>query len=195
MTDSAAPGYYHASGDPPDTVRYWDGTQWTGETTQAPLPSTPAESADPLRFGGVGIRIAASVLDILVLIAVVTVFALIQGDIQDLEESEFLSEFWVVLVVVWVANLFMAAWLGGTPGKLVVGLRITTKDGTSTPPGIGPAFLRVLPSLINVVPVVGPYLGLGLIILNVVFVAKDTERRSVHDRVGGTRIVRKERLI
>ncbi len=29
MTDSAAPGWYHAQGDPPGTERYWDGAAWT----------------------------------------------------------------------------------------------------------------------------------------------------------------------
>jgi|GEM_PF-1026915 len=28
------PGWYHAQGDPPDTVRYWDGQTWQGEPTR-----------------------------------------------------------------------------------------------------------------------------------------------------------------
>ncbi len=29
MSDSAAPGWYHAEGDPPNTERFWDGFAWT----------------------------------------------------------------------------------------------------------------------------------------------------------------------
>lgn len=35
-------GHYHAEGDPPDTVRYWDGTQWVGDPIPAPPTGSPA---------------------------------------------------------------------------------------------------------------------------------------------------------
>lgn len=44
MSTGPTPGWYHAEGDPPNTERYWDGTQWT----EGPRPvggSDPA--ADP----------------------------------------------------------------------------------------------------------------------------------------------------
>ncbi len=31
MTDFQPPGYYPAAGDPPNTTRYWNGTEWDGE--------------------------------------------------------------------------------------------------------------------------------------------------------------------
>ena len=37
---SAAPGWYHAEGDPAGTQRFWDGAQWSAE----PLPSAPAQT-------------------------------------------------------------------------------------------------------------------------------------------------------
>ena len=30
MTQPTPPGWYNAQGDPPNTQRYWDGTQWVG---------------------------------------------------------------------------------------------------------------------------------------------------------------------
>lgn len=35
-------GHYHAEGDPPDTVRYWDGDQWVGDPLPAPAATRPA---------------------------------------------------------------------------------------------------------------------------------------------------------
>lgn len=52
MTGSMpTPGWLYAEGDPPGTVRYWDGTAWQGEPRpggQTPPPgTTPAMSAPP----------------------------------------------------------------------------------------------------------------------------------------------------
>lgn len=44
MSDSAAPGWYHAEGDPPNTERYWDGFAWT----EGPRPIAPATPGVPL---------------------------------------------------------------------------------------------------------------------------------------------------
>ncbi len=38
-------GHYHAEGDPPDTVRYWDGTQWVGDPMPTPSTAVPAPPA------------------------------------------------------------------------------------------------------------------------------------------------------
>lgn len=43
MSEMAA-GWYHAEGDPPGTVRYWDGSLWRGE----PQPSVSAQPAPPV---------------------------------------------------------------------------------------------------------------------------------------------------
>jgi uncharacterized protein YbjQ (UPF0145 family) len=54
MSQPTPPGWYPAAGDPPGTVRYWDGSQWTGEPIsqssepepQSPLPAAPATSSN-----------------------------------------------------------------------------------------------------------------------------------------------------
>ena len=43
----------------------------------------------------------------------------------------------VIGIAMSVVFLFMVAFLGGTPGKLMLGLRITHEDGATTPPGLG----------------------------------------------------------
>ena len=54
---SQPPGHYPAEGDPPNTVRYWDGEQWVGDPIPAP-PSAVAVPAASLPAGrqGVGQR-------------------------------------------------------------------------------------------------------------------------------------------
>lgn len=57
MSDAAAPGWYHAEGDPPNTERYWDGSMWTegprpvGGFPAAP-PTPPPMAAGPGAYGG-----------------------------------------------------------------------------------------------------------------------------------------------
>lgn len=47
----AAPGWYHADGDPPNTERYWDGSSWTdgprptGGLNPLPSPEPPVDSS------------------------------------------------------------------------------------------------------------------------------------------------------
>ena len=42
---STAAGWYHAEGDPPNQIRYWNGTAWTGEPVAAPTAETPSAQA------------------------------------------------------------------------------------------------------------------------------------------------------
>ena len=60
MSDTP-PGYYPAYGDPPGTVRAWDGTQWVS----GPLAAPPgmAATGDTDRYGDVGVRIGAVLID------------------------------------------------------------------------------------------------------------------------------------
>jgi len=41
-------GWYHAEGDPPGTVRYWDGIQWVGGPKSATPEATAPPPSDPL---------------------------------------------------------------------------------------------------------------------------------------------------
>ena len=52
-------GHYHAEGDPPDTVRYWDGSQWVGD----PIPAPPAGSPAVAAGGTVATMETVSVMD------------------------------------------------------------------------------------------------------------------------------------
>ena len=91
-------------------------------------------------------------------------------------------------------QMLMIAYLGGTPGKLMVGLRITAEDGATTPPGLAKAFRRILPAFFGFVPLIGGLIGIGFLVTTLVWVNTDPERRSAYDRLAGTRVVRKSHL-
>ena len=42
MSGHTTPGWYHAQGDPADTQRWWDGSQWVGD----PQPAAAQTAAD-----------------------------------------------------------------------------------------------------------------------------------------------------
>ncbi|MEQ8842177.1 MAG: RDD family protein [Acidimicrobiales bacterium] len=190
-----APGLYHAEGDPPGTVRQWDGTQWVG----APVPAPPGAGAPAPyssdKYGTVGIRIGAMLIDGIIFVALLFVAAIPFVEDTDPDANSF--EFEVTGISAYVGPLIMmalvvvmVATLGGTPGKLILRLRVTTADGT-TPPGFGPATMRALTWLPTFIPVVGIVIWFALGITSLVFINNDHERRSVFDRVAGTRVIRK----
>ena len=194
MPDIAPAGYYHAEGDPEGTVRYWDGANWSGEpkplddqpnlrgSTLDPTSVNPAESADNSRYGGLGIRIGAAAIDTAIGVVIVTPFSA-----SVLSSGLALSLYWVVVVV-------MVARLGGSPGKLAVGLRVTKIDGVTSPPGDRESVIRTLPGLLGLIPIVGGLISLGIGLISIRYVAADPQRRSIYDRIGGTRVVYKNRL-
>lgn len=60
MADAAAPGWYHAEGDPDGTERFWDGSSWTQgprpvggapETSDFGTPTPSVETPDTGDFG------------------------------------------------------------------------------------------------------------------------------------------------
>ena len=194
MPDIAPAGYYHAEGDPEGTVRYWDGANWSGEPKPLdnqpdlrgsildPISVNPGLSADNSRYGGLGIRIGASAIDTAIGVIIITPFS----------TSVFLSG--LALSLYWMVVVVMVARLGGSPGKLAVGLRVTKIDGITSPPGDRESVIRTLPGLLGLIPVVGGLISLGIGLISIRYVATDPQRRSIYDRIGGTRVVYKNRL-
>ena len=199
MSDQPA-GHYYAEGDPPDTVRYWDGTQWVGDPIPAPPSASPpppsgspvtAAGSDSDRFAGLGVRIGASLIDAIVAIVavlIIVVFVFTASTNDRFGSSASRSDGLIVGLLFYLVFLWMVVQFGGTPGKLMLGLRITEEDG-QTPVGWRGAFMRSLPGLLGNIPVVGFVITLGAAIASLVMVANDPERRSAYDRIGSTRVV------
>ncbi len=202
---SQQPGHYYAEGDPPDTVRYWDGNQWVGDPQPAPSaappsaapPPPPSASANPtggIRYADLGVRFFAALIDIGIVIVLSFVLLLVFfGDSTDNGFEAYAGGADSVLL----SALITAAYIGiiitkaATPGKLMLGLRITEADGETsvTPRG---AVMRSLPYIVGLIPVLGGLIVLGCGIAAIVMIGNDSaEHQSIYDRIGNTRVVRK----
>lgn len=199
---SIQPGWYAADGDPPGTQRYWDGNQWIGEPQ--------ASAATPLAYeqsGGHALadpweRIGAAILDWMILFipgavviaAVLGFFAAAENSIDDDSGFGFASEltsFGGSLVLGLLSFLWWALWVhfkGGTPGKLIVGLRVAKADGTTA--SGAPAFLRAANRLVGIVPFVGLLMWV-VDLASVVMLFADDRHRTVMDLVAGTVVVKR----
>lgn len=210
MSDAAQPpGWYPAEGDPPGTVRWWDGGKWVGGPQQqgaqqqagyvAPGAGSLAngrELADPW------LRIAASIIDFIIVIIISLPFGAIQfatafrdgGDSTDLGGSIVLGLLGGIVVAAYFT--LMNTYLSGTVGKLLLGLRIVKRDGTEplgTPDGPKRSLNQIV-GVIGAIPILGALLQLALFVVglvSLVFLFTDAEHRTVMDRFADTYVVKK----
>lgn len=103
-----------------------------------------------------------------------------------------------------LADVILQGWLGGTPGKLIVGIRAVRPDGQIC--GLWRAFVRSLPFAVGVVtggvglgvgaqsPVITAvgWLGTLLLVGELVVLLVRKDHRRVGDLLAGTVVVRKE---
>lgn len=144
------------------------------------------------RFATVGVRIGAAIIDGILAIAVWGVLFVIFSPGTTGSGALFFSV--VLNIVFFVAFVFLISSYGATPGKLVLGLRITAEDGQTSPIERGVAAKRMAVNFVSIIPIVGILASLAVAVMSLVYVAKDFERRSVYDRIGGTRVVYANRL-
>ena len=195
---SNPPGHYHAQGDPPDTVRYWDGTQWVGDPIPAPPSAAPASGGDPAdKFATLGIRIGAGLIDLVlsVIVAFVLVLAFFGESDDDggFSGSADTGGSILISLVFWAIFLAILTTASATPGKLMLGLLVTKEDGQSRIE-FQQAFMRSLPGLFGVIPGINILVGLVMLIGSIIGILNDAERRSFYDRIGKTRVVYKNKL-
>jgi uncharacterized RDD family membrane protein YckC len=186
------PGWYYAQGDPPGTHRYWDGEQWVGGPQ--PVSASPGAGAfggmpAPAYGSGFGggvagagladpwVRIGARLIDFVIMFAVAFVIALVVG----VEDNQVGLQLMFAAAGV-IYEVGFTALKGGTPGKLILGIGVTTTAGLR-PPGWGPAVIRWVVTAI-------PCVGIVVFIVSLVFLFTDAQHRTVGDRAASTLVVR-----
>jgi uncharacterized RDD family membrane protein YckC len=132
-------------------------------------------------------RMIAYLVDYFIMTALMTAILPLFNRFVDLKETGNVMElirqpgFWVILgVQVSVAGVFNVLFnghFGATPGKIMIGAKIVTEDGS--PIGYGRALCRYLAEWISAFS-----LGVGYL-----FVAFRPDRRALHDLIAGTRVV------
>jgi len=86
----------------------------------------------------------------------------------------------------------LTALTGGTPGKLILGLRVVEAETLTTPPSMPVSIKRWVIGLVGFLhPLLGIIAILILSIMSLVWVFTDTMRRSIYDRIGGTYVIKK----
>lgn len=128
-------------------------------------------------------RIAATVIDLLVMSAGLLVVFLVIGDLTTSSVS-------IAGAVIWLTFAAIEGRFGGTPGKTALGLQVTLADGVTSPIGLRLAMIRRVPDFVGVMPTIGQLLSIALGAASIVMVRRDTEqRRSPYDWVSDTRVV------
>lgn len=197
MTDlppSQPAGWYHAEGDPPNTQRYWDGSQWQGGPQPAPPPSTAAATDGSGDLAAPGQRLLARLIDWAIWIAISMVLAVVVGGGRSTLGTEVTGGSWLAGLVSTLLIVAYEVWFvankGGTPGKLVLGLRVADAATRATPVDYGTSVKRVVPILIQFVPLIGPLVSFVIGVISIVLIFTDARRQTIWDKIAGTVVVR-----
>ena len=145
---------------------------------------------DALEYAGLGSRLLAKFLDALIIgipgaiaiaVAIAVVMPLIGKNTQNAEVAILTLGSLVILII--LGMLFFQIWClpkyGGTPGKRILGLKVVTSDGG--PISWGRAFGRFFGEWVT---------GMIPLWIGYLIAAFDTERRTVHDHIAGTRVIK-----
>jgi uncharacterized RDD family membrane protein YckC len=133
---------------------------------------------------GLGVRLAAALVDVTLLLGIdacalwLTLrIAGLQANWDDLAAIRPIpmSAFFLVLAFLYLVGFTLGG--GQTIGKMLTGIRVTGDDGRRV--DLTGAVVRALGSLLSVCT-------LGLLFISVLF---SVDRRAVHDRLAGTRVV------
>ena len=127
---------------------------------------------DEPRTAGFWIRMFASLFDIFL------IFAFVYGPLMSIFGRELGLLQWAVDAVLFAFTVFMWQTRGGTPGKLLLGLRVVdaaTLGPMTTPQALG----RYFAYLVSMLP-----LCLGFI-----WVALDRRHQAWHDKLAGTLVI------
>lgn len=157
-----------------------------GELVPEALPVEAAEELEEemLQYRGVWIRLAALVIDGLVIM----VINLIGGQVFGTEST---LASWLVPIICAIYFIGFWSWRGQSLGKLVVGVQIVRIDGS--PIGVGRAVLRYLGYFMYLLIarfLPGPdYTVFIVIAVGLFIVALSRQKRGLHDLIAGTVVI------
>jgi uncharacterized RDD family membrane protein YckC len=154
-------------------------------------PTGTASLAAPMVEAGFGVRLVAGLIDLGIVSAIQALLLTpvaqhwwsreLPANPADVPYFPILISLAMVPIAIVVGAAYYALFWGlkgATPGKLVLGLTVAAEDGTS-PIGMSRATLRVLGYLAS-----GLLLGIGFLMIAF-------GGTALHDRIAGTRVVRR----
>ncbi len=151
-----------------------------GSSPRTPLVFTPGPA--DVRYGGFWIRSVASLIDNVLLLLLCVILGFVQGIVAPNASYGTFRGQVVFQLVSFAISVFyygsVQAKYQGTPGKRLLGLRLVGSD--LTPVEMSRCYARYFASVLS-----GLALGLGYI-----WAAFDPKKRTWHDRMAGTLVIR-----
>ncbi|OPH52042.1 hypothetical protein BC351_33295 [Paenibacillus ferrarius] len=130
-----------------------------------------------LQYAGFWIRFVAVLLDGVAIQAVFVLLSFIMNS------SPFKPSFGMSVLqyaISWSYFVILTVLLGQTLGKMIMGIRVVRKDGL--PNTWGSILLR---------EIIGKIVSAIILCIGYIMAGIDSEKRSLHDRMAGTRVVKK----
>lgn len=202
MTDQGQPaGWYHAEGDPPGTTRYWDGSAWQGGPQEAPAMATGG--AQMSGMGGTGqtlaspgLRIAGRLIDFIISLVIALIIGAGSIDLNAIANGEEIEApgFGLVVASAIIAlayDTLFTHFLGGTPGKLILGMRVAEAESGISPPSLPVAGKRAANRLLGLLSDIGSIVALLIGLASLVMLFTDDRNQTVMDKIAGTVVVKK----
>ncbi|NNF54584.1 MAG: RDD family protein [Acidimicrobiales bacterium] len=192
-TSAPTSGYYHAQGDPPGTVRFWDGSQWQGGPTSPPASAVGKRTGAGIRLASPGRRIGARMLDYLVWLAIAVLIALLLGvEVGGSLRAEVGAGASVLQNLVWfvaVAALEIAlvSTRGASLGKMALDLQVVDAEGNI--PTVKQAALRIAPLGLVILGAFGSWAILIVAFISLVLMFADANHHTLWDKLAKTVVV------
>ena len=163
------PGWYHAEGDPLDTKRFWDGSEWSNGI-----------------IGGEMLwpRFAARLMDSVISGIILFLIALGFGA-DSVSAITLLS-----ILVVAIYEIAFVTLKGATPGKMLFRFKVVEAATGQCPPSGSIAGMRYAPGLLSVIPFIGTFAYLGVCGISLWWLRSDPDRQTIFDRTGKTFVAR-----
>lgn len=161
-----------------------------------PPPPPPAETGSRTgQAADIGIRLGARLIDFIILAIVGAVISAFLVDVDSANpfEATMSMTTWVASLITTAINIGYFAYLestrGQTLGKQLLNLRVIGSDGGN--PSLEQGIKRNLWMAAAIIPAIGGFIELGLVIWIIISVSQSVDKRGVHDTFAdGTQVVR-----
>lgn len=193
------PGQWNQPPAPPQPGQW---TQQQGYVTPGQIPAQPyqygvgipaqATLAEP------GRRIVGRIIDGLIMAVVLVPLYLLlvlgstsAGDSGAANGIFFGGAFAFIIAATVGQVMYEVAFVaikGQTPGKMVMKVKVV-RESDGQIPGWGPAFMRWAPNLVSLVPCLGSFLSLGLLIWSLVNLFSNPKRQTPYDLAAKTVVI------
>ena len=140
-------------------------------------------------------RFIAFIIDVIVLAVIVGILTTIGIVEFSVSEEASTTDGLIQAIIVVAYYVILTVAFGATLGKMAMGMKVVDRDGNKA--GAGPVLIREVIAralgalLASVVGAgIGEAVGLAVAIIIVIMILFDERRQGLHDKVGGTFVVK-----